>query len=209
MAIIPCGIVVREPTTAVALLTWVYRDQKADVMSGLDLHGPDGAGPAAAHSHAPWPPDCCAVLARTARLGGRIRGTGHLQRPALHPDAEAVHDLVVALSANDPAGARLLRDYGRLGEIPDPCDTWPEAFPPPHYGPGPDGDAEAWAEYRAWRAALARVAAALPPLRRWQLTGLGAVEAPWPWDPAGSPGEPCNPRNGKMVELSALHEKAT
>lgn len=198
MAIISCGIVVREPTTAVALLTWTYRNQKADLMSGRDLHHPGG--------ELPVPGGPRPGLAPSGWLRPRIRSTGHLQRPALHPDAEAVHDLVVQVSWTDPAGARLVRDYARLGEIPESGDTSPRpgpvyrrtgnnrlrivedgdapaAFCPLRYVPSLDSVAEARAEYAAWWAALERIAAALPPLRRWQLTGLGAAEAPWQWQP--------------------------
>jgi len=129
MRLIRCDVLVTEPTTAVDLLTWVYRSQKADLMSGKELHLADGtvvkdAAPAAATSR-----DGCAALRRQAVVGAIIPGTAHLQRYALHPDAEAVHDLVVELSRRDPLGAALLRQHGRYGDIPDTCDIVPQPEP--------------------------------------------------------------------------------
>ena len=116
--IIRCDAVVPEPTTAAALVTWTYRDQKADAVTGKALVLP-GAIP----HHRSRPParsrDGCASLARYGALGAVIPGTGHAQRPVLHRDAETVHDAVVALSAADPLGALLLVRHGKSGEPPD------------------------------------------------------------------------------------------
>ncbi len=228
MGMIRCGIVVPEKITAVALLTWVYRDQKADLMSGKDLCTAEAEAADPAEYHGGWSGDGCAAVAQMGRVGAIIRGTGHRQRPALHPDAEAIHDLVVALSRTDPLGARLLRYHGRHADRPDFWDAvpapgpvhrrtgnnrlkviedatlpgnshlerrtrrirgtnrrepvWIEVFHPfcpLRYVPSFEAVDEARAKYRVWWQALARIAAALPPLQRWRLDGLGAEESPW------------------------------
>ena len=236
---IRCDLVVAETTTAVALLTWVYRDQKADVMSGKDLHAAEAGEADPEDYHGGWSADGCAAMAEIARVGVIVRGTGHRQYPALHPDAEAVHDAVVTLSRIDPLGARLLRHHGRRGDTPDfgacvpapgpvrrrtgnnrlvivedatlPGNShlerrerrirgtarrsrvWVEVhypFCPLSYSPSFEAVAEAQAEYLAWWRALARVTAALPPLGRWRLTGLGANETPWQRRAATTGGRP-------------------
>jgi hypothetical protein len=126
---IRCDVVVAEPTTAVELLTWVYRSQKADLMSGRDLFRADGKPAEATVVPPAWSRDGCAALRRHATLGAIIPGTAHLQSYALHPDAEKVHDLVVELSRHDPLGASLLRQHGRHGDTPDICDVIPHPEP--------------------------------------------------------------------------------
>ncbi len=128
MARIRCDIVVAEPITVAALMVWVYRSQKADVMSGRDLAGADGS----AAMDAPRRNrslDGCARLEDFQNLGALIPSTGHQQRPALHADAEAIHDLVVALSQTDWVGATLVHRHGRSGEPPDYCDEIPTPEP--------------------------------------------------------------------------------
>ncbi len=228
MRMIRCDQVVAEPITAVGLLTWVYRDQKADVMSGKELHAAETGTADSETYHGGWSADGCAAIAEIARVGAIVRGTGQHQYPALHPDAEAVHDRVVALSRTDPLGARLLLVHGRRGDTPEFGTTIPAPGPvrrrtgnnrlqivedatlpgnshlerrerrirgtarrsrvwvevhypfcPLSYSPSFEAAAETQAEYQAWWRALARVAAGLPPLRRWRLAGLGANETPW------------------------------
>lgn len=114
----------RETITLVALLVWTYQRQKADAMSGKGLWGPeqqaDDAGSKLAElaPRRQWSGCGCAQLAAVAALGARIENGGW-QRPALHPDAELVHDLVVEMSRDDWAGAMLLRRYGAQGGAPD------------------------------------------------------------------------------------------
>ena len=109
----------REGIALTALLVWTYQRQKADAMSGKGLWSPelaresDGGEPARR-----WSGCGCAQLAAVAALGVRIEGGGW-QRPAVHADAELVHDLVVAMSEDDWAGAMLLRRYGRQGGAPE------------------------------------------------------------------------------------------
>jgi hypothetical protein len=233
MTIIRCNLVVAEQITATALLTWVYRDQKADRMSGKDLYTggpPKTIGARSENYHGGWSGDGCAAAAEIGRIGTLIRGTGQHQRPALHPDAEAVHDLMVELSKDDPLGARLLCRHARRDDQPDfsdeiPCPgpvrrqaanhrmvtvedaclpgnshverrhrrlpgttkrtyVWvevPHLFCPLDYQPSPAAIAESRIEYVVWWRALVKLAAQLPKLGRWQVTGLGAVEIPWSW----------------------------
>ena len=114
---------VRESITLVALLVWTYQRQKAEAMSGKGLWGPEqqieGQGSDGLRE-APrqWSGCGCAQLAAVAALGARIE-LGGWQRPALHPDAELVHDLVVEMSKTDWAGALLLRRYGFQGGAPE------------------------------------------------------------------------------------------
>jgi len=113
---------VRESTDLVSPLVWTYHRQKADVMSGKGLWSsehktiaPDEEPPQA------WSGCGCAQLAAVAALGARIDGGGW-QRPAVHSDADAIHDLVIELSKTDWIGAMLLRRHGREGAAP----TWSE-----------------------------------------------------------------------------------
>ena len=129
MTIIHCNAIVAEPTTARALLTWVYRDQKADLMSGKELYTGAQCQKIQRESGGAWTRDGCAAMAEIGRVGIVVRGTGQHQRPALHPDAEAVHDLVVELSKSDPLGARLLRLHARRDDKPDYCDEIPRPLP--------------------------------------------------------------------------------
>jgi len=115
----PVAVAVRESTTLFALLVWTYQRQKADLMSGKGLWqseqlaiAPDEEPPQT------WSGCGCAQLAAVAALGARIDGGGW-QRPAVHADADLVHDLVIELSKSDWIGAMLLRRYGREGTAPE------------------------------------------------------------------------------------------
>jgi hypothetical protein len=112
-------VVLRESTTITALLVWTYQRQKADVMSGKGLWmseqkaaSPDAEPPQA------WSGCGCAQLAVVAALGARIE-SGGWQRPAVHNDADLVHDLVIEMSKGDWIGAMLLQRYGRQGGAPE------------------------------------------------------------------------------------------
>lgn len=113
------AIALREPTSLVALLVWTYQRQKADAMSGkgLWMSGAKAADPDAEPAQH-WSGCGCAQLAAVAALGARIE-RGGWQRPALHADAELVHDLVVEMSKRDWSGAMLLRRYGSQGGAPE------------------------------------------------------------------------------------------
>jgi len=119
--------VVREEITVATLLTWTYLRQKADVMSAKPLHLPEGEGDEDPPQG--WSKDGCVLLARANRLGEIIPTTAHAQRPALHPDAEIVHDLVVELSRTDPLGAMLLVRHGQAGEAPPQGGVTPHPEP--------------------------------------------------------------------------------
>ena len=204
----------RLPITLAALLGWTYRRQKADVMSGRGLRETES------DFAADGPPirrrsGCgCAQIETVAALGIRLV-PGVAQRGSLHPDAEAVHDAVIALARDDAEGAMLLRRYGRTDDRPDwapgPQEFEPlrdgrdrivqdrydevvrlrdrkgrERLVPLHYCPLVRHPSDEWvamvrAEYRLWFAALERLEGLLSsrPLRRWRLTGLGAVAEPW------------------------------
>lgn len=107
-----------QSTDLVALLIWTYQRQKADVMSGRGLWTPEVRASADLEPSQGWSGCGCAQLEAVAALGVRIE-PGGWQRPALHPDAELVHDLVVELSRTDWVGATLLRRHGRQGDMPD------------------------------------------------------------------------------------------
>lgn len=111
----------REPVGLARLLVWVYRDQKADKMSGRGLWAPEAEADAAPGVQVVrrWSGCGCAQLEAIALLGSRIETTGWQQRPVLHPDAEAIHDVMVAMSRDDWMGALLLRRYGADGGMPD------------------------------------------------------------------------------------------
>lgn len=198
-----------ETTTLVDLLVWTYQRQRADVMSGRGLWGPE----AEVMDEEPFHQisgDGCAKIAATAAYGCDIDGGGY-QRAALHPDAEAVHDAVVALSADNWIGAQLVRRYAKQGATPH----WDvrQHLEPVYVGGKPevrDGDAytvryrrelrvvsarycpvepypaNAWVEmmrgeYRAWYSGLAAVARMLEraALTRWSIVGIGAEREPW------------------------------
>jgi len=110
----------REATGLVDLLVWTYQRQKADLMSGKGLWTPEQRADASPIDQPTrrWSGCGCAQLAAVAALGARIE-KGGWQRPALHPDAELVHDLVIEMSRTDWAGAMLLMRYGRQGGMPE------------------------------------------------------------------------------------------
>lgn len=122
----------KERMTMVSMLVWTYRDQKADVMTGKGLFGPEVA--AVAGDEDSWEPHAwsrcgCAQMEAIGHVGCRIDGGGW-QRPSLHPDAEVIHDAVVVLSQANWMGAALLRRYGRLGGTPDWCGDIRQEFEP-------------------------------------------------------------------------------
>jgi hypothetical protein len=225
------ALTVPEPATTVTLLHWAYRDQKADIMSGRGLYLPETTSDSDEDYHGGWSNDGCAAMEIFGRVGALIPSTDHLQRPALHEDAAIVHDLVVALSRDDPAGALLLQHHGRQGDMPDISDLVPHPEPVHHrigrreviiddatipgqshlerrriqdpvtrrrrwawievfhpfcplsYWPTPTAIAKSRIEYQVWWRALRRLTTALPPLRRWIVSGPGAEECPWHWMP--------------------------
>lgn len=118
----------REPITLTALLVWTYARQKADVMSGKGLWTSERKSASEPEPIQQWSGCGCAQLAAVAALGARIE-RGGWQRPALHPDADLVHDLVVEQSKTDWAGAMLLLRYGRQGGTPEWSDGAQEFEP--------------------------------------------------------------------------------
>lgn len=111
----------RVPTGLAQLLVWVYRDQKADVMTGRGLWAPEAEFDALPDVQVVrrWSGCGCAQVEAIGRLGVRVESTGWQQRAVLHPDAEAVHDALVAMSREDWMGALLLRRYGADGSTPE------------------------------------------------------------------------------------------
>ena len=109
----------RIPTSLVALLIWTYQRQRADLMSGKGLFGPERnvVVPESEPDHQ-WSGCGCALLEAVHQLGVRIEPAGW-QRPAVHADADLVHDLVVEISRADWLGAMLLRRQARLGAPPE------------------------------------------------------------------------------------------
>ncbi|HEY1722544.1 MAG TPA: hypothetical protein VGG27_14975 [Magnetospirillaceae bacterium] len=119
---------IREPATLTALLVWTYARQKADIVSGKGLWTPKRIAKAEPEPVQQWSGCGCAQLAEVAALGARIE-KGGWQRPAVHPDAELVHDLLVEQSKTDWAGAMLLLRYGRQGGTPEWSDGRQEFEP--------------------------------------------------------------------------------
>ncbi len=117
MPIIRLDAVVPEAISVADLLIWVYRDQKADRVTGKDLL--TGAKPRKKAAPPTARKDSCLAVEQARLLGAVIPGTGHRQRYRLHPDAEAVHDQMITLSAIDPLGPALLRHYARIASVPD------------------------------------------------------------------------------------------
>ncbi|EKE70882.1 hypothetical protein [Oceanibaculum indicum] len=107
--------------TARALLEWTYRDQCADRLADAGLIGPerDAAGLEPRGSSA----DGVAALMRRDVLGVRIDGGPVGVSPRLHPDAEAVHDFVIAAL---PGLSPWMIRHARAGSCPD----WGQAMRP-------------------------------------------------------------------------------
>lgn len=106
----------RERITAARLVTWAYRDQKADVMTGKGLHGLEAGVDGYEAGAFSGAGSCCSTIEMNGLLGTVIRSTAWQQRPSLHPDAEAVHDAVLGM--NWPV-AKLLMLHGRTASEPD------------------------------------------------------------------------------------------
>lgn len=94
----------RQPVTLWELLTWTYGPQRADRLG----------------------------LGRS--LGSRMRWAEQLvgmdtdgARPAVHPDAAAVHRVVAGLL--DESVARLVIEAARTGIVPERCETVPQPGP--------------------------------------------------------------------------------
>jgi len=113
------------------LLVWVYRDQKADKMSGRGLWAPEAEADAGPNVQVVkrWSACGCAQIEAIGLLGTRIETTGWQQRPTLHPDAEAIHDRLVEMSREDWIGALLLRRHGGDAGVPDWDDGVQELGP--------------------------------------------------------------------------------
>lgn len=108
----------RQPTTLLALLDWVYRRQRADLMTCKPLKGPkrqdDGTAPDILSTMV----GASELMDRVAELGVMVDGGGR-QSYRLHEDAERVHDALIALSESDWAGAALILGHARIASQPD------------------------------------------------------------------------------------------
>jgi hypothetical protein len=118
----------RETIDAVGLLRWTYQRQRADVISGRDLREPFASASVPARLRKHWSGCGCAQLEAVAVLGVRIEPGGK-QRDTLHPDAEHIHDQVIAISERNWPGAVLLRRYGKQGGVPD-WESGPQEYEP-------------------------------------------------------------------------------
>lgn len=105
----------RERVSAVRLVQWVYREQKADIMSGKGLYDAEASADSG-NGEVSYGQSCVAKCETAARLGDIIRSTGHMQNPALHPDAEIIHDIVCGMHWTR---SNLLISHGRLGTVPE------------------------------------------------------------------------------------------
>ena len=131
----PPPVVGQETTTVVNLVRWTYQDQRADAVSGVGIHASEAAADGDLSGRGQYGADSITTAERNGVLGASIRSTGHMQRYALHPDAETVHDAVCRL----PWGhALLLMQTGRTGQAPTP--DLAQALDPIYFGGGPRVD---------------------------------------------------------------------
>ncbi len=109
-------------------VTWAYRDQLVDRLSGRTLPGMERAGEegeARATSR-----DGIAALQRIAALGLRIPGGGCWGGSTdCHPDAEQLHDIVLDIGRERWLAAALILRFGQSGEPPPTTDQQPVPYP--------------------------------------------------------------------------------
>jgi hypothetical protein len=108
--------------TLAEALRWAYSRQMVDVVTGKRLSdGEDGERRAASA-------DGIARLMRVKALGCRVDGGGGAWGASLvcHPDAERIHDAVMALGE---INARLVIEFGYTGLYPEPCVPRAEPCP--------------------------------------------------------------------------------
>ena len=126
----------RQTTTLPRLVEWVYRVQRADLMSGKGLTELEAAADGLSGGVGSRGASNAAAVLENGLLGTLIPSTAHQQAPALHPDAEAVHDLICAIAAL-PGGrlyADVLMRWGRRGgEPPERCT---QSWEPVTWAPG-------------------------------------------------------------------------
>jgi hypothetical protein len=114
---------------------WAYGAQRVVQATGRALHALEsGADGWAVLSRSA---DGCALAAELHELdaGGAIDGGGPIRGvpPAVHPDAEALHEMVLSLPRED---GRLIVRYGQTGEPPDWVPGGARLRQVPNTGPG-------------------------------------------------------------------------
>jgi hypothetical protein len=106
----------RERVTLLRLLTWVYRDQKADQVAGRGKTAPTAEAGALAGGCFVYGASSAATVELNGMMGTVIQSTAWRQRPVLHDDAEAVHNEVLKLPW--PMAPLLMR-YARGDMVPE------------------------------------------------------------------------------------------
>lgn len=183
------------------LLIWTYQDQKAGAIvgAGVGLLSTEALLDGARGGYLESGRDSVVVVGRNARLGCFIDGGGP-SRGDLHPDAEAVQDLVASLPAED---RRLVLISGVTGLMPDWKPEGVRIIPKLNYNGRPMMEYSATRKpvlcvlrihnppevleaarerYRAWWLALVRIAGDLSApgcLIDHDVTGPQAPQNPW------------------------------
>jgi hypothetical protein len=100
---------------------WAYRQQRVDLMTGRTLHDVEAA--ADGETRRGRSADGVAKMIAIGEVGADIRGGGSWGGSAeCHPDAELLHDHVLALPWLDALG---IMQFARTGEPPERYDVQP------------------------------------------------------------------------------------
>ena len=110
---------IREKTSLVDILIWVYQRQKADQVSKTSLWSP--------YQNSQWQLEVgrkssgcgCARLLAIHQTGIYATAEGQHYQGDLHPDAERLHDAMIAFSQQDWQAAALLQRYAARAEYPE------------------------------------------------------------------------------------------
>lgn len=132
-------IELRQPVEIEALLIWTYRHQRADTVidRGMGLFDQEGALDGRVHYATST--DGVATMQRIGLLGTRVDGGG-ASASHLHPDAEIVHEAVMALDR--PVAMMVIR-YAKSASRPEPS-------PPPRPYPVRNARGKIVREYAEW-----------------------------------------------------------
>lgn len=120
------------------MLRWAYNRQQVDSLTGKTL---DNAKDELFPFTPGYSADGTAQILARGELGTAIdcAGSNRFARNDVHPDAEALHDIVLELG---PIDARLVVDFGHTGRFPEPMTAIPRPRPfMQHVISGGGGDA--------------------------------------------------------------------
>lgn len=113
------------------MLVWSYRDQRVDDLTGRSLHAIEAAADGVHRRQRSR--DGVARLQEIGALGAYVAGTtGSWGGSAeCHPDAELLHDTVLALGKRNWLGALAIMQHARMGERPERNTAIPVPGPAP------------------------------------------------------------------------------